>query len=96
MEFNPAEVIFRFGEPAKHLYGVLEGEVNLSVVFKDKVLKTEIRYEEAIQSSIVEEEKSIVVDKVLPGQIFGWAVKDPLSTPPKSVGPTVSRLPSIT
>jgi len=67
------EIIFRFDEPATHLYGVMEGEVDLSVVFKDKVLKTEIKYEEAIQASIVEEEKSIVVDSVLPGQVFGWA-----------------------
>ena len=37
------------------------------------MLKTEIVYEEAIQANIVEEEKSIVVDSVLPGQVFGWA-----------------------
>lgn len=73
MEYKADDVIFRFDEPAIHLYGVLEGEVNLSVVFKDKVLKTEIEYEEAIQASMVEEEKSIIVDTVLPGQIFGWA-----------------------
>jgi CRP-like cAMP-binding protein len=73
VEYKAADVIFRFDEPATHLYGVMEGEVNLSVVFKDKVLKTEIEYEEAIQASMVEEEKSIVVDSVLPGQVFGWA-----------------------
>jgi len=72
-EYKAADVIFRFDEPATHLYGVMEGEVDLSVVFKDKVLKTEIEYEEAIQASMVEEEKSIIVDSVLPGQIFGWA-----------------------
>lgn len=73
MDYKAGNVIFRFDEPAIHLYGVIEGEVNLSVVFKDKVLKTEIEYEEAIQASLVEEEKSIVVDTVLPGQVFGWA-----------------------
>ena len=73
IEYKAADVIFRFDEPAVHLYGVIEGEVALSVVFKDKVLKTEIEYEEAIQTSMVEEEKSIVVDSVLPGQVFGWA-----------------------
>ena len=73
IEYKAADVIFRFDEPAVHLYGVIEGEVALSVVFKDKVLKTEIEYEEAIQTSVVEEEKSIVVDSVLPGQVFGWA-----------------------
>ena len=72
-KYKAEEVIFRFDEPATHLYGVMEGEVGLSVVFKDKVLKTEIKYEEAIQASIVEEEKSIVIDSVLPGQVFGWA-----------------------
>ena len=73
MEYKAGDVIFRFDGPAIHLFGVLEGEVDLSVVFKDKVLKTEIQYEEAIQASMVEEEKSIVVDSVLPGQVFGWA-----------------------
>ena len=72
-EYEAEEIIFRFDEPATHLYGVMEGEVDLSVVFMDKVLKTEIQYEEAIQASMVEEEKSIVVDSVLPGQVFGWA-----------------------
>ncbi len=73
LEFGPGDVIFHFDEPAEHLYGLLEGEVDLSIVFKDKVLKTEIEYEEAIQASLVDEEKSIVIDTVLPNQIFGWA-----------------------
>ena len=73
VEYKAADVIFRFDEPATHLYGLIEGEVDLSVVFKDKVLKTEIEYEEAIQARMVEEEKSIVVDSVFPGQVFGWA-----------------------
>ena len=73
MEYKAADVIFRFDEPAIHLYGVIEGKVDLSVVFKDKVLKTEIEYEEAIQARMVEEEKSIVVDRVFSGQVFGWA-----------------------
>jgi CRP-like cAMP-binding protein len=73
VEYRAGDFIFRFDEPAIYLYGAIEGKVNLSVVFKDKVLKTEIEYEEAIQASMVEEEKSIVVDTVLPGQVFGWA-----------------------
>jgi CRP-like cAMP-binding protein len=73
LEFGPDDVIFKFDEPAKHLYGLLEGEVDLSIVFTDKVLKTEIEYEESIQASMVDEEKSIVIDTVAPNQIFGWA-----------------------
>jgi len=73
IEYEAGNAIFRFDEPAIHLYGVIEGEVDLSVVFKDKVLRTEIEYEEAIQARMVEEEKSIIVDTVMPGQVFGWA-----------------------
>ena len=73
LEFSPDDVIFQYDDPAEHLYGLVEGEVDLSLVFTDKVLKTEIEYEEAIQASMVDEEKSIVIDTVLPGQVFGWA-----------------------
>ncbi len=73
LEFGTGDVIFQLDEPADRLYGLLEGEVDLSIVFKDKVLKTEIEYEEAIMASMVDEEKSIVIDTVLAGQIFGWA-----------------------
>jgi CRP-like cAMP-binding protein len=73
VEYSSGDAIFRFDEPAIYLYGLIEGEVDLSVVYKDKVLRTEIEYEEAIQARMVEEEKSIVVDSVYPGQVFGWA-----------------------
>jgi CRP-like cAMP-binding protein len=72
-ELEPEEVVFRFKEPAEHFYGLLKGEVDLSIVFIDKVLKTDIEYEESIQASLVDEEKWIVVDTVYPGQVFGWA-----------------------
>ena len=73
LEMEAGDVIFHFNEPAEHLYGLLKGEVELSLVFTDRVLKTEIEYEEVIQASIVDEDKLIVVDTVYPGQVFGWA-----------------------
>ena len=73
LEFKAGDVIFHHGAPSTHFYGLLEGEVDLILVFKDKVLKTDIEYEEAIQASMVDEEKAIVVDTVLPGQVFGWS-----------------------
>lgn len=73
VEYKAADIIFHFDEPANHLYGLIEGEVGLRVVFTDKVLQTDIAYEEAIQANVVEEEKSILVDSVFPGQVFGWA-----------------------
>ena len=73
LELEPEEVLFHFKEPAEHFYGLLKGEVDLSIVFTDKVLKTDIEYEESIQASLVDEEKWLVVDTVYPGQVFGWA-----------------------
>ena len=73
LEFGAGDVIFELDELAEHLYGLVEGEVDLSIVFKDKVLKTEIEYEESIQASMVDEERSIVIDTVFARQIFGWS-----------------------
>jgi hypothetical protein len=61
LEFKAEDVIFHVDEPATHFYGLLEGEVDLVLVFTDKVLKTDIEYEEAIQATIVDEEKEIIV-----------------------------------
>lgn len=73
LEFKAGDVIFRVDEPATNFYGLLEGEIELVLVFKDKVLKTDIEYEEAIQATMVDEEKHIIVDMVQPRQVFGWA-----------------------
>jgi CRP-like cAMP-binding protein len=73
LEFKAQDAIFQVDEAASHFYGLLEGQVDLILVFKDRVLKTDVEYEEAIQATIVDEEKKIVVDRVAPGQVFGWA-----------------------
>ena len=73
LEFKASDIIFHVDEPATHFYGLLEGEINLVLVFTDKVLKTDIEYEEAIQATMVDEEKEIIVDTVTAGQVFGWA-----------------------
>ena len=73
VKFKAKDFIFRVDEPATHFYGLLEGEINLMLVFKERILKTDIEYEEAIQASMVDEEKEIIVDTVKAGQVFGWA-----------------------
>jgi CRP-like cAMP-binding protein len=73
LEFNAEDVIFHVDEPATHFFGLLEGGIDLILVFKDKVLKTDIEYEKAIQATMVDEEKEIIVDTVSAGQVFGWA-----------------------
>ena len=72
-ECKPGDVIYRAGEPARLLHGVLEGQVELSLEVTDKELKAEICYEEAVQASVVDKQKRIVLDAAGPGQVFGWA-----------------------
>lgn len=73
LEFDTNEIIFREGENALNLYGVFDGEVELSILFKDKILKKDIQYEESIVTRIETLEKNIVIDTIKPGEIFGWS-----------------------
>jgi CRP-like cAMP-binding protein len=73
LELEPEEIVFHFKERAENFYGLIKGEVDLSIVFTDRVLQTDIEYEESIQASLVDEERWIVVDTVYSGQVFGWA-----------------------
>jgi CRP-like cAMP-binding protein len=72
-ECSANEVLFLHDEKASHFFGLLGGEVELSLVFVDKVLRTDIEYEESIHASMEDQEKSIVVATVQPGQVFGWS-----------------------
>jgi len=73
LEFDLNETIFHVGENAFDLYSVVSGEVELSLVVRDELLKTDIQYEESIQTHIETIEKDIIVDSIKPGEIFGWS-----------------------
>jgi CRP-like cAMP-binding protein len=73
LEFQAGDIVFRYEDPAEHFFGLIEGQIELSLVFKDKILKTDIEYEEIVHASMVDREKQIVVDTVHPGQVFGWS-----------------------
>ena len=73
LKFERDQVIFHFEDRAEHLYGLVEGEVDLVLIFMDKILKTEIEYEKALHARMVDKEKQIIVDTVTPGKVFGWA-----------------------
>lgn len=72
-EFDSNETIFQDGEKAYNLYGVADGGVELSIKIRDKILKTDIKYEESIQTHIETVEKDIIVESIDPGEIFGWS-----------------------
>ena len=73
LEFQTNDIIFHQDDTAKNLYGMLVGEVELSIVIKDKVSKADVEYEEAIHTRIEIIEKPIVVDTVGRGEVFGWS-----------------------
>lgn len=73
LEFDSGETIFTDGDEASTIYGVINGEVELSLVVKDKLLKTDIRFEEYSRTQIETIERDIVVDAVVSGEIFGWS-----------------------
>jgi CRP-like cAMP-binding protein len=73
LDFKAGDIIFRIGDSSGNLYGVVKGEVELSLVYEDKVLKADIKYEEENQSRFEVLEKPIKVAGVDPGKIFGWS-----------------------
>lgn len=73
LEFQTDDIIFHQDDIAKNLYGVLNGEVELSIVIKDKIFKADVEYEEAVHTRIEIIEKPIVVDTVGRGEVFGWS-----------------------
>ncbi len=73
LEFKPNDVIFYQDQVAENLYGVLDGEVELSITFKEKRLRTDIKYEKSIQTRKETVERPIVFRTIGPGKIFAWS-----------------------
>jgi CRP-like cAMP-binding protein len=73
LSFEPAAVIFRTGDSADTLYGLIEGEVELSLETIDKSLQAEVEFEEAVHVRVVEKASWISVDTARPGHVFGWS-----------------------
>lgn len=71
--FDAGEVIFEEGETATELYGLLSGEVTLSLVFQDRVLKADVRHEEYVHKRVEIVDKEMVFETVPPGHVFAWS-----------------------
>jgi CRP/FNR family cyclic AMP-dependent transcriptional regulator len=73
MNFEPSTVIFRSGDEADTLYGIIEGEVELSLEALEKDLEAEVEFEEAVRLRMKEKASQISVDTARPGNVFGWS-----------------------
>jgi CRP-like cAMP-binding protein len=71
--FKTGAVLFEEGDMATELYGLLEGEVELSLLFRDRVLKAEVRHEEYVHKRVEIIEQEMVFETVAPGEIFAWS-----------------------
>lgn len=73
LSLEPSTVIFRSGDEADTLYGVIEGEVELSLEALEKNLEAEVEFEEAVRLRVREKASQISVDTARPGHVFGWS-----------------------
>jgi CRP-like cAMP-binding protein len=73
IEFDSNQTIFKDGDQAFDLFGVVDGEVELSITVTDKILKADIQYEESIQTRIETIENDIIVETIDSNEIFGWS-----------------------
>jgi CRP-like cAMP-binding protein len=73
LEYDTGDVIFREGQEASHLYGVLDGEVELSIRVRDRVMKAEVQYEDYVRKQVDIVERQIVVETLGPGEVFSWS-----------------------
>lgn len=71
--FAAGQAIFEEGDIATELYGLLEGAVSLSLIFQDRVLKADVRYEEYVHKQVEIVEKEMVFETVAPGEVFAWS-----------------------
>lgn len=72
-EFERDESIFEQGRPGSHLYGLLDGEIELLLIFMERTLHTNIEYEERVVVEQKEDQKPISFDVISPGEILGWS-----------------------
>ena len=76
LECDSGEPVFQEGEEATHLYGVLDGEVDLILIARDENLITDV-HEEYTHVETETLEREIIVDSIGPGEVFGWSALTP-------------------
>jgi len=73
MSITPGMVIVAQDEPAKYLYGILSGEVELTLTFTYQMLAQDIQSGKGALARVKTMQKPVTVDTIVPGEIFGWS-----------------------
>ena len=71
--YKQGAVVFENNEPAKNIYILVSGDINLAILFKEEIITKDIKHEEYISTNIQVFEKPIIIEKVKTGDIFGWS-----------------------
>ncbi len=73
LDYEENAVIFHEGQEASHLYGVMRGEVELSILFRDRIMRADVQYEDYVRKHVEIVEKEIVIENLGPGDVFSWS-----------------------
>ncbi len=71
--FEKKAIVFQSNEPARNIYGLIKGEVSLSILFKEEIVTKDIKHEDYISTHVEMLEKPVVIEKVKALDIFGWS-----------------------
>ncbi len=71
--YDKGTFIFKNNEQALNLYGLIEGDVELSLLFREEIVTKNIKYEEYISTDVEVLEKPVRIEKVKKYDIFGWS-----------------------
>jgi len=71
--YEKGAAVFENSEPARNMYGLIRGGIDLSILFKDKIVTKDIKYEEYIRTHVEILEKPMVLETVKSYSIFGWS-----------------------
>ncbi len=71
--YDKGSVVFQKNEPAKYLYALIKGEIELSILFKEKIITKDIKHEEYINTHVEKFERPIAIELITEKGIFGWS-----------------------
>ena len=71
--YEKGSVVFQSNEAAENLFGLIRGDLNLSIIFKEEIVTKNIKYEEYISTNVEILEKPVIIEKIKNHDIFGWS-----------------------
>ncbi|MCP3901379.1 MAG: cyclic nucleotide-binding domain-containing protein [Desulfobacteraceae bacterium] len=71
--YKKNDVVFQCDESAQNLFGLVQGNIELTLLFNEKIITKDIKYEDYISTNIEILEKPVVIETVLDRNIFGWS-----------------------